>query len=433
MSAHTNTTSMQTFEKHESAVRSYVRSFPAVFHKAKGSRLYDEEGRAYLDFFSGAGALNYGHNDPKLKSRLIEYVASDGITHSLDMATRAKQAFIERFQQVVLAPRGLDYKFLFPGPTGTNAVETALKLARKATGRTSVFAFRGGFHGMTLGSLSITSNQMKREGAGLPLPHAHLMPFDGEVVDGKDSLTVLRRELALAAGRDDLPAAIVLETVQCEGGVRVADATWLRAVEQACREHGVLLVVDDIQAGCGRTGSFFSFEEAGLRPDIVCLSKSLSGLGLPLALVLLRPELDVFRPGEHNGTFRGHNPAFVTATAALDYWESPELESDVARKADALRERLEKIAARHPETGASVRGRGLVQGILFDAPGTASAVSSECFDRGLVIETAGHQDEVLKFLPALNIDEQLLEEGLEIVEASLEAVLNPTAAEPALV
>ena len=425
--------SLDVFDQHESQVRSYVRCFPAVFDRALGSRLYDEEGNTYLDFFSGAGALNYGHNHPSIKRDLLEYLGGDGITHSLDMATRAKRRFIERFRSVVLEPRELDYKLLFPGPTGTNAVEAALKLARKATGRTEVFAFRGGFHGMTLGSLAITSNQMKRDGAGQPLGNARLLPFDGEEEDGLDSIALLRRELQTAESRGELPAAVVLETVQCEGGVRVAGADWLRRVEQACRERGVLLIIDDIQAGCGRTGRFFSFEESGLRPDLVCLSKSLSGLGIPLALVLLREDLDVFRPGEHNGTFRGHNLAFVTGARALDFWADPKFQRAVEAKALLLRDRLESIVERHENAGLAVRGRGLVQGIVFDDPALAGAVAHACFKRGLVIETAGHEDEVLKFLPALTIQVRMLEEGLSIVEESLGAVLPARSEEPALV
>ncbi len=423
---------MHVFEEHESEVRSYVRAFPAVFDRARGSRLYDEEGTAYIDFFSGAGALNYGHNHPRLKEDLLEYLTGDGITHSLDMATRAKRRFIERFRDVVLEPRDLAYKLLFPGPTGTNAVEAALKLARKATGRTTVFAFQGGFHGMTLGSLAITSNRMKRDGAGQPLEHTRLLPFDGDERDGLDSLAYLRRELGDAASRGELPAAVVLETVQCEGGVRVASADWLRGVEEVCRAHDVLLVVDDIQAGCGRTGRFFSFEESGIRPDLVCLSKSLSGLGIPMALVLLREDLDVFQPGEHNGTFRGHNLAFVTAARALEFWSDRAFQRAVEAKALLLRHRLESIVEGRPSTEMTVRGRGLVQGIAFDDPSVAEAVSRQCFERGLVIETAGHEDEVLKFLPALTIDVASLEQGLDIVEESLEAVLTGQP-EPALV
>jgi diaminobutyrate-2-oxoglutarate transaminase len=432
MNTNTMNEALQAFSEHESQVRSYVRAFPTVFDRARGSVMYDEGGKAYLDFFSGAGALNYGHNDPKLKGSLLEYVAGDGITHSLDMATRAKRRFIERFQEVILQPRGLSYKLLFPGPTGTNAVETALKLARKATGRTQVFAFRGAFHGMTLGSLSITSNRMKRRGAGLPLDHARLLPFEGDDEQGVTSLTVLERELHSAADRDELPAALVLETIQCEGGVRVAGKAWLQSVEKLCRKYGVLLIVDDIQAGCGRAGRFFSFEEAGLRPDIVCLSKSLSGLGLPLALVLLREELDVFRPGEHNGTFRGFNPAFITATAALEYWENDELQNEIAAKSAIVRERLERIRDRHQRHQCELRGRGMVQGIAFQEPGLASAISEQCFENQLIVETAGHQDEVLKLLPALTIDAQALEEGLDIIENSFDAVLDARPAEALL-
>jgi len=423
--------SMHAFERHESEVRSYIRAFPAVFERAAGSHLFDEQGREYIDFFSGAGALNYGHNHPEIKQSVLGYLAEDGITHSLDMATRAKRTFIERFYETVLWPRGLDYKFLFPGPTGTNAVEASLKLARKATGRENIFAFQGGFHGMTLGALAITSNPTKRNGAGHPLNHSRMLPFDGDRRDGLDSLAFLRRELRQAASRGEIPAAVVLETVQCEGGVRVASPEWLKGVEQACREHGVLVIVDDIQAGCGRTGTFFSFEESGMTPDLVCLSKSLSGLGIPLSLVLLRDELDVFRPGEHNGTFRGHNLAFVSATKALDFWVGPEFQSKLAKKATVLRERLKSIADSIP-VAARVRGRGMIQGITFEDPDLAGAISSACFDLGVVIETAGHGDEVLKFLPALTMPDTTLQRGLDLIERCIRDVVSERVAEPAV-
>lgn len=413
---------LATFENHESEVRSYIRSFPTVFREARGAELTDEQGRTYLDFFAGAGALNYGHNEPSLKQALQEYLAGDGVIHSLDMATSAKRTFIERFREVLLEPRGLDHKLLFPGPTGTNAVEVALKLARKATGRKKVYSFQGGFHGMTLGSLAVTSNPAKREGAGLPLYHTRQAPFDGERRDGLESLDWLRTEFEACTERDALPAAVVVETVQGEGGVRPARADWLRGLARLCRDHGVLLVVDDIQVGCGRTGRFFSFEEAGITPDIICLSKSLSGLGLPLALVLLRPELDVFAPGEHNGTFRGFNPAFVCATAALAFWEHDGLTRQVEARGRRMRERLEELAEAHADTRATVRGRGMVQGLVFEWPELAGAVARECFERGLLIETAGHRDEVLKLLPPLTLSEAELERGLDVIETSLAVV-----------
>lgn len=412
---------LSVFNEHESEVRSYVRSFPTVFEKARGSHLIDETGRVYIDFFSGAGALNYGHNNPKIKEGLLEYLSGDGITHSLDMATEAKRDFITTFRDVILKPRHLDHKLLFPGPTGTNAVEAALKVARKAKKRTFVWGFQGGFHGMTIGSLAITANKMKRGGAGMPLCHTRLLPFDGEEVNGVESLEYIESQLKIAKESHSLPAAIALETVQCEGGVRVASSGWLRRISELCREYDVVFIVDDIQAGCGRTGRFFSFEEAGVVPDIICLSKSLSGLGIPFAVVLLRPGLDVFQPGEHNGTFRGHNLAFITATRALEFWADPAFQRMVEAKGLLLRDRLEKMVEN--VDGAHVRGRGLVQGIVFEDESLPGKIGGACFERGVVIETAGPNDEVLKFLPALTMDVALLEKGLDVVAEAMEAVV----------
>ncbi|HAP93692.1 MAG TPA: diaminobutyrate--2-oxoglutarate transaminase, partial [Desulfotomaculum sp.] len=312
---------MKVFDELESQVRSYCRSFPTVFTKAKGYKLWDTRGREFIDFFAGAGALNYGHNNPGMKEKMLEYIAGDGIMHGLDMATGAKEKFLKRFHEVILKPRKLNYKVMFPGPTGTNAVESALKLAHKVTGRESVISFTNAFHGMTLGSLSVTGNAFKRQGAGLSLSHTVFMPFDNYLGEGVDTANYIERFLENNGSGVSLPAAIILETVQGEGGINVASFDWLKKVEKICRTRGILLIVDDIQAGCGRTGPFFSFEPAGIKPDIVCLSKSISGCGLPLALTLIDPEFDIWAPGEHNGTFRGNNLAFVTATEALTYWE----------------------------------------------------------------------------------------------------------------
>ncbi len=415
---------LATFERLESEVRGYVRSFPAVFATAEGERLVDEEGRAYLDFFAGAGVLNYGHNHPRLKARLLEYVEQGGVTHTLDMASSAKRRFLERFHEVILEPRGLPYKVQFPGPTGTNAVEAALKLARKVTGRHNVIAFTNGFHGMTLGSLAATGNAFKRAGAGVPLGNVSHLPFDGYLGARVDTVEALEAFLDDTGSGVDRPAAAIVETVQAEGGVNVARFEWLRRLADVLERHGVLLIVDDIQVGCGRTGPFFSFEPAGIVPDVVCLSKSISGYGLPMALVLLKEALDVWEPGEHNGTFRGHNPAFVTATEALSFWEDDRLSREVAEKTKTVTRRLQAIAAGHPEAGAEVRGRGLIQGLAFDDPSVASRVSTECFRRGLVIETAGVDSQVLKLLPPLTIGERELAYGLEVIADAVEVVLT---------
>ena len=409
---------LETFEKHESEVRSYCRSFPTVFTRAEGSELFDQAGKRYIDFFAGAGALNYGHNHPELKRALIQYIERDGVTHALDMATVAKERLLETFHELILKPRGLDYKIQFPGPTGTNAVESALKLARKVTGRHNVVCFTNGFHGMTLGALAVTGNSFKRQGAGVPLSHSIPMPFDG--FQGQGSLDYLEAYLKNSSSGMDLPAAIILETVQAEGGINVASTAWLRRLEQIARQNGILLVVDDIQVGCGRTGKFFSFEEAGIHPDIVCLSKSLSGYGLPMALVLLKPELDLWSPGEHNGTFRGFNHAFVTATAALNFWRDEQLTQGVKTRSEKVRNRLESIASKYEDLGTEVRGRGLILGLSSSLTGLAQSVSKHAFEAGLIVETAGAEDEVLKVLCPLNIPLSLLSQGLDILEESFD-------------
>lgn len=408
------TGNLKTFDKHESKVRGYCRSFPTVFTKAHGHTLIDEQGKEFIDFFAGAGALNYGHNHPLLKQKLIDYLASDGVTHSLDMATTAKRNFIDTFQEKILSPRKMNYKMMFPGPTGTNAVEAAVKLARKVTGRTNVIAFTNGFHGMTLGSLALTGNAMKRAGAGVSLQNSTHMPFCGYFGMDTDTIDVLEAYLENSSSGLEAPAAFILETVQAEGGVNVASREWLKRMAALARKYCALLVVDDIQVGCGRTGSFFSFESAGVSPDIICLSKSLSGYGLPLAVTLMRPELDQWTPGEHNGTFRGHNPAFITATAAMEtFWSNSDLTHKVNEDAAHVRDRLFALTE---NMDAEVRGRGMIQGIEFADKALAGEVSQAAFQRGLIIETAGPADEVLKLLPPLTISREALDRGLTIIE-----------------
>lgn len=405
-----------TIDRHESAVRGYCRSFPLTIDTAEGAWVTDTDGRRYLDFLAGAGALNYGHNPAPLKRRLVEYIERDGISHGLDLYTAAKADFLERLHELVLAPRGYDYRVQFPGPTGTNAVEAALKLARRVTGRQNVVFFTNGFHGMTLGTLAVTGNGGKRAGAGQALNNATPMPFDGYLGEGVDTLDYFEHVLTDAGSGVDHPAAVVVETVQAEGGINVASNDWLRRLADLCHRHGILLIVDDIQVGCGRTGRFFSFEEAGIRPDMVTLSKSLSGYGQPLSIVLIRPELDQWSPGEHNGTFRGNNLAFVTATAALEtWWRDDTLSRETERKGARVRERLERIAAREPGLRATVRGRGFILGLDCGDRPAAGAISARCYEQGLIVETAGIDDQVLKFLAPLTIDEADLVWGLDVI------------------
>lgn len=416
---------LEVFDRRESEVRGYIRAFPTVFDRAVGSTLVDADGREYLDFFAGAGVLNYGHNNPAFTRALIEYLERDGIIHGLDMATSAKKAFIEAFERLVLEPRGLDHKLQFTGPTGANAVEAALKVARQATGRTTVLAFTNAFHGLSLGSLAATGNSHYREAAGVALGDIARLPYDGYLGADVDTLDLFEKMLDDPGSGLDLPAAVIVEAVQGEGGINVASAPWLRRLRAITEARGILLILDEIQAGVGRTGTFFAFEHAGIVPDIVTVSKSISGSGLPMSLVLLRPEVDVWKPGAHTGTFRGNNLAFVSARVALEtYWADSALTDGVAAKGELLRAELERIAAEHPEQGFVVRGRGLMQGIACDADRTlAGRISKAAFRRGLIIETSGAFDEVLKFLPALTITEDELARGLAIVRESLAEAL----------
>ena len=413
---------LHVFESLESEVRSYCRSFPTKFQKASGYQLWDANGRCYTDFFAGAGALNYGHNEPRMKEQLLQYLTGDGVTHSLDMATEAKEKFLSDFHDIILKPRKLKYKVMFPGPTGTNSVESALKLARKITGRETIMSFTNAFHGMTLGALAVTGNKFKRNGAGVPLNHTVSMPYDGYMGKDIDSLQFIENYLQDSGSGMSLPAAVIVETIQGEGGINVASTEWLQGLERLCRSYGMLLIVDDVQMGCGRTGTFFSFERSGIEPDIVCMSKSISGYGLPMAITLLKPELDEWTPGEHNGTFRGNNLAFITATEALQYWKTDKFSTEIAVKAEKVAQALARLVKKYPELKGEYRGLGLMQGIALE-PGIADQLSKLAFERGLIMETSGTDSEVIKIMPPLTIDISALEAGLQILDECMQEVL----------
>ncbi len=406
----------------ESEVRSYCRNFDRVFSKANGSEITDENGNIYLDFLMGAGSLNYGHNDPHLKKSIQRYIEDDGVVLGLDLFTKAKRKFVNTFDREILKPRNLEYKLQFTGPTGTSVVESALKLARKYTGRKSIVAFTNSFHGMSAGSLSITASKSHRQ-ATTTTEGVIRMPFDGFLSNGGDSSAYMRDMLSKAGNGLDLPAAVILETVQGEGGINVASEKWLQNIRQLTRELGILLIVDDIQMGCGRTGSFFSFERSGIVPDLICLSKSLSGYGLPMSLLLLTPELDVWSPGEDNGTFRGNNLAMVSATETINqYWSSDDFTQRIARYSEIVSDRLQELRDRYSKLIQSTRGIGMIQGIRFKHSEDAKSVIKTCFNSRLIVESCGPNDEVVKLMPALTISEELLIEGLNRLEESIDHV-----------
>jgi diaminobutyrate-2-oxoglutarate transaminase len=422
---------VNVFETVESEVRRYCRSWPIVFERAVGSQLHDEDGRVYLDFFAGAGALNYGHNNPALKHALIEYLSADGITHGLDMSTVAKRRFLETFVELVLQPRNLDYKVQFPGPTGAHSVEAALMLARKVTGRSLVINFTNAFHGVTLGAASVSRSSVEANGSTIAPPHTRTIPYDDPFATEPPDLLSLERLLGDCGNGVGAPAAVIVETVQGEGGVNVARAGWLRGLAEMCTASGILLIVDDVQMGCGRTGPFLSFENAGIQPDIVCLSKAIGGYGLPMALTLIKPEFDVWQPGEHSGTFRGNNAAFVTATAALEiYWADDALERRTLANGEEIGRAFDRIAAAYPSLSLQTRGCGLARGLAFGDADTAGRVCDAAFERGLLIETAGRHGEVAKVMPPLTVTDEELQHGLRLLDDSVSTVRASRPASP---
>lgn len=411
------------YDRLESSVRVYCRKFPVSFVRARDHILWDAQGRSYIDFFAGAGALNYGHANIEITRALIAYLESGALTHGLDLHTPAKAAFLEAFERIILGPRGLDYRVQFTGPTGSNAVEAALKIARKRTGRPGIVAFTNGFHGMSLGALAATGNGAKRGGAGVALQGVARMPFDGYLGPDGDTILWLERMLADPASGLDRPAAFLIETVQGEGGINVAGTAWLQRLQALARREDILLIVDDVQAGCGRTGRFFSFEEAGLVPDLVCLSKSIGG-GQPMALVLIRPDLDRQSPGEHTGTFRGNNLAFVAGRVALEFWARnsflDRLNDNCSRVAEAMR----TLCAHYNDTGISSRGRGMLHGLVMPTGEIATRVQRAAFADGLMIETCGPTGEVVKIMPPLTIAEDGLRRGLAILDRAVSGALD---------
>lgn len=412
------------FDRFESDVRYYCRDFPVMFRRAERAFMYDMEDVRYIDFLCAAGSLNYGHNHPLIKQSILDYVNENGILQSLDLYTEAKYLFVDALQSTILAPRGLAYKQQFTGPTGTNAVEAALKLARKVTGRSSVVAFTNAFHGVSLGALATTASARKRHVAGVALHDVIRLPYQGFVGgSADDDARYIEAMLTDPGSGLDAPAAIVLETVQGEGGLQTASASWLQRVAAIAARIGALIIIDDIQAGCGRTGTFFSFEGLPIVPDIVCLSKSLSGIGLPLSVVLVAPKYDVWRPGEHNGTFRGNNLAFVSARTALGLWRDDMFLAGLRRNVHHLETRLQELVQSFGHARLVLKGRGMIRGIELPDPAMAQQIKAEAFRRRLVLETCGPTDAVVKLMPPLTIEAEVLDEGLDVLAEAFAHVL----------
>lgn len=412
---------MNWFEAYESEIRAYSRVYPAVFVKGDNARQTDEEGKEYIDFYAGAGVLNFGHNNPRMIDAVIQYLQSGGVLHTLDMMTPPKREFIKAFVETILKPRNMDYKLQFMGPTGSNAVEAALKLARKVTGRTEVVAFSQGFHGMTLGSLACTANEYFRNAAGTPLNNVSHWPFDTNEGGGVEGLKAIRALYENSSGGCEKPAAFVVESLQAEGGVNLASNEWLQELQQLAHDLGALLIIDDIQSGCGRTGNYFSFEDSGIEPDIITLAKGIGGIGTPMAMNLVKPEHDKhWKPGEHTGTFRGQNISFVAGREALRYFENDDLLADTRRKGEIMKSHLEAIAQKYSDKGFSVRGKGMMQALDVKDGALAKSIANDCFEHGMLFGPCGVGGAVLKLIPPLTIPDDDLKAGLSILSEAID-------------
>ena len=409
------------FDQLESNVRYYCRRWPTVFTSARGPLITDEHGTDYLDFFAGAGVLNYGHNNPLFVDLAIEHLRSGKLLHSLDTFTEQKRDFLNAVHAHLLAPRQLDMVVQTVGPTGAMAVEAALQLAYRVTGKHGVVGFAGGYHGMSLAAASVSESMAPRPSVS-HVGNFVALPFVEHLTD--HDLTLLEETLRGTINGEGV-GAIVIEPTQGEGGCRPFDPAYLAAVRTLATHYDVLVIADEIQAGVGRTGPFFSHEGTGLDPDIITVSKSISGLGLPMAINLVRTSLDAWRPGEFSGTFRGNNLAFATSAAMLTtYWQDDAFQKNTERQGAIVRDALTSLVEEFGPGRFKVQANGMLAGLnTFDTP-IAEAISQAAFARQLIVEVCGRGDTIVKLLPTLIMTDDQLHDGLGRLHAAVTDVMG---------
>jgi len=431
----------------ESNAKTYARTFDLVLMRGAGVMVYDQKDNGYIDCLAGAGALALGHNHPYVADRVEPFLRSGHLQQALDIATPAKIEFTTQLFRALPRRFAEHARVQFCSPSGSDAVEAALKLFKSATGRRSVLAFHGGYHGQTAGALSLMGNvSAKQAVAGLmsevhflPFPNAYRCPFGaGGAESDRLSLAYISNLLDDPESGITKPAAVIVEAVQGEGGCIPASAQWLKGLRELTLRHDIPLVIDEVQTGFARTGGMFAHEIAGIEPDAIILSKAAGG-GFPLALVAYHERYDKWSPGAHSGTFRGNQIAFVAGAATIEYL----LHHDVAGHAHAvgavLRAGLERLQSIHPVIG-DVRGRGLMLGVEIvdrEAEGHAKAVPAngvlarairaECLRQGLIVETGGRHGAVLRFLPPLTITAQEVDELLVRFGRALQRTRMPRA------
>lgn len=419
-------------QRQESNARSYPRRIPLALKRARGIHLEDVEGRQFIDCLAGAGTLALGHNHPVVIEAIQQVLADEVPLHTLDLTTPVKDRFVQDLFGLLPEALRRDAKIQFCGPTGTDAVEAALKLVRTATGRSTVLAFQGGYHGMSQGALSLMGSLGPKQplaallGNGvqfMPYPYDYRCPFGlGGEAGVRANLHYLENLLCDPEAGVALPAAVIVEVVQGEGGVIPADVQWLRGLRAITERAGVALIVDEIQSGFARTGRMFAFEHAGIVPDVVTLSKAIGG-SLPLAVVVYRDWLDTWQPGAHAGTFRGNQMAMAAGSAVMGYLVEHRLAEHAEAMGQRLRDHLLGLQQDYPQLG-DIRGRGLMLGVeLVDPTGERDAlghppvsrtlapkVQRECLKRGLILELGGRHGAVVRFLPPLIISAEQVDE-----------------------
>ena len=433
---------LQRQTQRESNARSYPRRIPLELKRAQGVYVEDSRGQVYIDCLAGAGTLALGHNHPVVVEAIQKTLASGVPLHTLDLSTAVKDAFVQTLFDLLPGDFAKDARIQFCGPTGADAVEAALKLARTATGRQSVLAFHGAYHGMTLGTLSISGNLGPKSALGgllsgvqfLPYPHEYRCPFG---LSGEQSIDTnlhyIRHLLSDPESGVTQPAAMILETVQGEGGVIPAPDRWLQGLRAITREHGIPLILDEIQCGIGRTGDLFAFERSSITPDVITLSKAIGG-GLPLSVVVYRGELDQWQPGAHAGTFRGNQLAMAAGDATLRFIQREGITGHVRSVGARLNTLLQGLQAEFDWVG-DVRGRGLMLGMEIVDPSRndgagrpvadgerARKLQRACLERGLIVELGGRHGATVRFLPPLIISEAEVEHVGQILYQAAQSV-----------
>ena len=412
----------------DSSAVAYPKRVPIALDEARGATVRDADGNTFLDFFAGIGVLNVGHSNPYVLEGVQEQLET--YTHTIDFPTEARLDLIDRLREI--APGGLEgaSNVVFGGPTGSDAIEGSIKLAKHNTGRHGLLAFEGSYHGTTAGALSLTAGKKYKEGYGPLLPDAIHAPYPSEngggEVDCEESLEAVKRKFENPYGGHESPAGIWVEPIQGEGGVVVPPAGFLQGLRDIADDNDAMLIVDEIQTGIGRTGEWFASDHFDVTPDAITMAKALGGTGLPIGATLYHEKFDTWGPGGHVGTFRGNVPAMVGGIRAIEYIESHDLLSHASELGASLRERFRDVAERTPEI-ADVRGKGLFIGIEFvDDDGhpddeVVTEIQQHCYENGVLIWSAGRHDNVLRLIPPLVLTERQAEVGADVICEAIDA------------